>query len=382
MGVPGRFAAGLSKARGATIGPDTLSKSMRSGALRRMDRPTEYSEVQAALSNVAGAQFTMDGVRGFLRKLDLDKDNSTRLVCWLASFGILSPRHDRWVDELYGLYQRYGELIDLRIADAARPLDQAPQASIIAGDVSRSMSWFAGMAADLRLAPALTGDAELRATRVLSAQALGVAGFSYCQGYDRYVLVSHALALAFCGANGLGPGFAEAVTFALSDRLVETAQVRRYLDDVSSTAAHYARMDRVLAKVAPDTMRLLQDMQQGSIHFALRWELLLFADEHGLRGLTLLWDQILCAGDQCAEFLFGLCVAHAVQVPLAGPGEMMIEKIQTFRDWDVPRIIVGAPAFVGAGREHPLGRVGVKGVLVGLLALMLVAVLALNMRRV
>lgn len=311
---------------------------------RMNEKQVEYNEIYAAVYKLSGAYFTMDDVNSFLSRMDVNKDNSSRFICWMISYHILSPDHDKWATELYNLYQRYGKIIEAHIPDPDRPLQyvQSNSGTVIQCDLMRGINWFNLMANELKLSEFYTSDAEHRITRILCALSLSAHNFSYCQGYDRYMFVVYLLALDFCSQSALPPQFAESVTYFLGNEFIKMTEISAYLENPVKTEEHFLELDSAISAVIPDTMALLTQVQQGSIHFALRWELLLFADEYDIRPLMLLWDQILYMKDRYRDFLFGLCIAHAKQVPLALPDEIMIEKIQQFKSWNVQTIISDA----------------------------------------
>jgi hypothetical protein len=113
------------------------------------------------------------------------------------------------------------------------------------------------------------------------------------------------------------------------------------------TEKHFNEMDEKLMVLVPGLMIPLRRAGQGSIHFALRWELLLFADEHTIKSLMLVWDHILIHLAHFREYLEGLCLAHVRQVPPPGPHEIVVEKLQTFRDWDVRKLLIDAEVLAG-----------------------------------
>lgn len=312
-----------------------------------------YSDVSAAAYKLMGSIFTLGDVDAFLSHMDVNKDNSTRFVCWLIAFGLLAPDHEKWADQLYRLYEKYEDNVIPLLHDPANPLQSvtSSSATIIQCDLMRGIHWFEMFAKELKLSDFYTKDAELMATRVLSALSLSVPGFSYCQGYDRYMFMTQLLALDFCAQSGLDPQFAEAISFFLADQFIKMTHISRYLENPVLTEEHFEKMDQVMMTVVPDTMRLLSVAQQGSIHFALRWELLLFADEYDARPLMLLWDQVLRNKEKYEQFLFGLCIAHIKQVPVAAPHEIMVEKIQQFKSWNIQEIVQDASYYMSFEKQ-------------------------------
>ena len=301
----------------------------------------EMSKIEAAVYRLSGAFYNMEDVGIFLSSTDLNKDNTRRFICWLSSFGIISPNHEMWARELFELYTKYRSFLRTLIKDPMNPLLEVPQrsASIIESDIMRGMAWFHGIAADLKISEFYINDAELRANRILAVYSRESRTYSYTQGHDRYVFICYVLSLDFSSQSGLTTDFAEALAFFLAKNFIKMTEISKYLDNVAETEEHFEIMDGEMCKFSPEIMHQLFNVGQSSIHFALRWELLLFADEYDIKRLLFLWDQILYYKNIFKKFLFALCIAHIQQITPALPGEVMVEKIQNFRNWNVQRIL-------------------------------------------
>ena len=349
-----------------------------------VERELEYSEIYPAVYKLTGSFFTLDDVDAFLSRMDVQKSNSSRFICWLISFGLLPPNDAKWATGLYSLYQRYRSILQDRLPDPLHPLSAVRDktSDVIACDIERGLAWFYGLAGELQLSEFYTRDAELRVTRVLSLLSLSVPEFSYCQGYDRYAFVNYLLALDFCSQCGLPVQFAEALSFPLVNEFIKMTRISHYLENPTETEAHFDDMDRAMADVCPEKMMMLREMQHGSIHFALRWELLLFADEYNARPLLLLWDQVLHVKDRYRDMLFALCIAHLKQVPLAGTDEIMVEKIQQFKGWNLPRIIADAHQYMDAERTaRPMCRMFATRRVIWMLLVAIVVLWFLSLNR-
>lgn len=298
-------------------------------------------DIDAAVCRLNGLFYTMEDTKVFLSSTEFNKNNSTRFICWLISFNILSPNYEQWPEQLFNLYTKYSKMVKLFIKDINNPLSDVPSKSavIIESDVTRGIHWFQTLAADLQLSDYYTSDAELRTIRMFAVMSHESISYSYTQGHDRYMFVNLLLGLDFVAHSGLTCDFAEAISFYLAREFISMTAISKYLDNVTETEDHFLYMDKEFAKVAPEIMHQLSIVGQSSIHFALRWELLLFADEYDIKRLLFLWDQILYEKKIYKKFLFALCVAHIQQIPPALPGEIMVEKIQTFRNWNVQKIL-------------------------------------------
>jgi hypothetical protein len=320
-----------------------------------METPVEYHEVSSALLQLTGVISSMDEISTFLLSKNPNKPNAARLICWFFKFNHLPPMAERWATSLYLKYQEYMQIIRLRIADPSRPLaDLSPSSALsIECDIHRGVCAFNHMAESLDLTAESGPDVILRAHRVFAAINLSH-DLSYTQGYDRYWFVSFSVCLDACSRFGLGNQFAEALSFHLTYSLLQLVRITTWLDHPTDTEHYFERMDMDMRVIAPQILGPLQLNHQGSVHFALRWQLLLFADEYEIRVLLVLWDNVFLRPHQeFSEFLFSLCIAHILQVPLAAPGEYMIEKIHNYRDWAVDKIIEDAITHMVLKRKQP-----------------------------
>jgi hypothetical protein len=164
--------------------------------------------------------------------------------------------------------------------------------------------------------------------------------------------------LTFCSEMSLPPTFAESMCFPLSRRWLSLVQISNFLEHPPATELHFNELNDNLMLFAPGFMIPLRQARQGSIHFAFRWELLLFADEHPIKPLLLIWDQILLHQINLKQYLSALCLAHVHQIPPLLPNEIVVEKLQTFRDWDVRRILTDAEFIVKNQVIQPFWQTG------------------------
>jgi hypothetical protein len=209
---------------------------------------------------------------------------------------------------------------------------------MISCDVPRCIFWFLKLAKELGLGLAFGEDAEIVATRLLrhlvSSHAL-----TYYQGYDRFVFISYLLGLKLISALNLPQFVAEAIGFAISGRLLTIANFPQYLRP--GAIFTLASLDEEVRHIRPDIARDLKRAGHSAIHFAHRWKLLWFADEHRIEGIWLIWDNIIARLPELAPYLEKLCVSHIMQIQLR-PERLALETIQSYTEWDVPRIIADA----------------------------------------
>jgi hypothetical protein len=305
-----------------------------------MDGAVGFSEISAAVLKLSGVVFSIDDAYSFLSNPNPEKSNATRFICWMIVFKLASPSHTSWATDLFARYQNY-QLLMTKLSNPLNPLASIPserESRTISSDIFRGMASFKKRATDLNLSPFLTMDAERRVVRILVLMSLTFPGLDYTQSYDRYCFTNYLLTLDFCSQTSLPPAFAEAMCFRLSYEWLNIAEVSKSLQNPNSTELHFDKMDQQLMRIVPALMAPLRAAGQGSIHFAFRWELLCFADEHAVKPLLLIWDHILLHRNDFRPYLGALCFGHVHQIPTPGPHDIVGKKLQTLRDWPVWKV--------------------------------------------
>lgn len=175
-------------------------------------------KLQAAICSVRGQRQhplrSMSDVTAFLSSND-DKDNCSRLICWVAHLGIISPSWRRWASDLLDLQSDYSGLIARHISNPCDPLAEIANDTgrVIRADTQRDVVWLNELADQLAIDSDRRSDFELRCTRVLATMCLSLRGFQYVQGHDRFVCVLYLLGLPFCARFGVNSQFAECCCF-------------------------------------------------------------------------------------------------------------------------------------------------------------------------
>ena len=308
----------------------------------------DSDDISSALERYRNVIDSKEDAIRFLREEKLNKDNSLRLISWLVVFDIIPEREFRRPHEITKLIQQYDEetktVFGNFINDPTQILEKKVGHVIIA-DISRSINHFNKMAAELKLSQGYTEDAYIHIVRLLSyihylSTQNNMRGMKYVQGYDRYAIICYCLALEFAQSNTLSSQFAEVATFHLCPKFIELAQLQNFLDDIPATTQRYQRMNEIIEKTMPETMAQLRLSGSDSFHIALRWEIIMFADEYPPLQIFLLWDQFLVNKDNYKEFSFNLCIAHMEQAPkIPLPDASLLETIQNYKDWKLKEAI-------------------------------------------
>ncbi|KAI5526736.1 Rab-GTPase-TBC domain family [Trichomonas vaginalis G3] len=298
----------------------------------------DYDQVFGALEKIRGRIPEYSDAIAFLDEKNINKDNTLRFISWLIAFGIIDDENTR-ADKLFRKFQDYTNMINEefngKIDDPLSCLESTKAAYVIKADVDRSIGMFNKMADQLKISVYSTKYAHQHAIRILALLTVKFHDLSYTQGFDRYILTCYLLALDFTSQNCLPPTFAEAMTYYLAPVFMRMANIHRFIDDLANTTEYFDHLDKLVAAKYPELASILERCGHGSIHYALRWQLLLFADEYNARSLFLIWDAITVNRGNFDDFVTNLCIAHVLQIPLPKPNEILIEKIQTYRDWNV-----------------------------------------------
>ncbi|OHS95750.1 hypothetical protein TRFO_38139 [Tritrichomonas foetus] len=275
----------------------------------------------------------------FLQKPDLDKDNITRILCWLIVLKIIPDSQLQSAIGVSKLVTKYQKESKNNLKDFYDdPLSAIPknESRVIVADINRSIFWFETMAKQVKLDEYYFKSVRERVYRIFSL--ISLRKESYIQGFDRYVLISYLLGLIFISKSGLSPDVAEALSFFISRSLISIARPGDLLADNSVTEEHFSKLDKKINESAPEVGQIMESLGISSILFALRWQLLIFADEHDLKGTLFIWDNVIVHSLNYPQYIENLSVAHICQIPKDSTGNI-IETIQRFRQWDNLEIV-------------------------------------------
>ena len=280
-------------------------------------------------------------VRRYLSALDLKKSNEYRFVAWLMALDILPKR--RTGQAAADSYKSYMDIWHSRFdAHDGDPVLLLPpdEGKVVRADIDRSINWFMEMASCVGLSGSELSDAEQRVSELLTIISLEDGELTYTQGFDRFAFMAYLISLNFAVANGLPSMVAEAFGCYLASALIKLSDFPCILADGRQNVNQIRDLDLLIEQYFPEVMESLRAAGNSSIHFALRWEILMFADEHFLDGLFLIWDQLILhrKKDEYRKYMTCLCLAHVSQVQVV-PNMLMVGVFQTYKTWDVPAVI-------------------------------------------
>jgi hypothetical protein len=293
--------------------------------------------IVSALSVLKPGVADLKSAKQFLTRIDLEKPNADRFLSWLIVFGL----SDGKLSAITELHSKYQAIITLRFpADATKPLeplDKEPR-HLITVDLDRSLPGFFKFADLINVKLPDRKVCFLHSRRILSALVLADKFYFYTQGYDRYMLLIYLVALDFTAKANLPAEVAESLAFHLTAKVLRLADVPDVLDNIEQTEPKFRALDAIVQVKFPELHQELVKSGHGSLQYALKWRLLLFADEHPVKEVYAIWDSIFVLKESLQEFFYDLCVGHLEQVRIKEE-PTIVEQIQRYRDWDCNKLL-------------------------------------------
>ena len=309
--------------------------------------------LRSALISQSGDIYDFYDVQKFLFNRDFSKPVGQRFLSWLIRLGIIPAARSEWVLKIQQKYSNYKQLCQRFFkTDFDQPLLALAQDAghSIHVDILRTKSWFLVISKELSISEHRLDKVDIMAQRILSCISLDSEELSYTQGHDRYVWVTLAVAIVFSQNGDLPLSFAEAMSFYLTRSFLIMNPISCDIENFSKIEAHFHILDDMVEANIPETYELLKSVGHSSMHYALKWELTLFADEHNAHELMFMWDRILLHIDDITDYVRCLCIAHIQQVPRTELADEMAQAIQRNRMWNVPKIIDDAEYLLSSMR--------------------------------
>ena len=290
----------------------------------------------------------LDQADDFLSKIDLKKDNISRLFAYLLKLSIIKDGKKTIGEQIVQLNEDYLESAKKLLEnnfDSPLSKVQKSSANTITADIKRSLFWFEDACKIFGVEKSLTKGADEIAKRILCMIELTDEKLKYTQGFDRYVFLMYALSLYFVMKADIDKKYAETLSFHLAISLIKLSDPNQILDDPIGYDG-FEKIDGLMEKHCPKTFAILNEAGQSAFHFALRWRLILFCDEHEANATLLIWDALLVHMKKLDEFFTYLACAHAAQVPIKDSFSI-VEDIQRYRKWNNTKIIEDARIYSG-----------------------------------
>jgi hypothetical protein len=297
----------------------------------------------------------------YLETFDPSKPVANRVVAWLLQFGLLAQdRPHEWPAALSELVVSYDSLRSQYCPDYTQDQLNAATESIVSRDLERSTVMLSETFNNLGVDTSLFADPVLRGTRVFLLISKVSPKLKWAQGYDRFLSISAAVSSAFCEALGLSADVSEAICYAISSRLIGHVS---FADEVLGGSREiFDEVAKAMKRRAPATFSGLASQNLEPKVYALRWVLILFADQHPARSLLVIWDFILLHLDRKQECLCALVVAHLNQVELGTSSFETVRRIQGKTDFRIGHLIKDTVRFMGKAPLVVESGVGKRGI--------------------
>ena len=310
--------------------------------------PTEYDIIEAC--RLGGCDiFNYDDARKFLLTDNEGKSITNRFISYLICLKIIPPMRQKWalgITKAISLYYDHAEkLFPSRESD---PLEIVPvnQEQVMRNDFPRTYHWFEKSAKEVKLDLSKFKDVETRVARIFAVLSRNHKEFPYTQGYDRYAFAFLGLAASWCNNSDLPYDVAEALAYHLTANVISLLPMARLLDKQDQLAAHFDKLDKIFMNYDRPQFQRVRNGGGSLILFGVKWELVLYADDHSLDETFRLWDQVFGRLEAYEDVITALTIAHVCQVQIPPDAANVIEAVTHFNKWNVEELIKTADALL------------------------------------
>lgn len=289
--------------------------------------------------------FDYEDVHKLMLSTNLEKPVSSRFIAWLINLKVVPVRRQEWGKSIYEKVDKYYQ--HCRHYFSKKPKD--PLATInfdieeaLRADMEKSNVWFKDIMKQIDIPAKYLDDPFLRVSRIYSVLSNEMRDFSYTQGLDKIGYVCLAFTSKFAHLGKLSADFAEAVAYYLTGQILSIIPARHLINNHQALVEYFEEEDQVLRTVSPDHFEALQKHKSSSLYYGLRFEMCLFANQHNILEIFLLWDQIIARFEQLTEFVQCLSIAHVMQIQLPPTYQNIAEEFASYKRWDTQKIIIDA----------------------------------------
>lgn len=296
-----------------------------------------------------GMIFSYDDARKFLLTDNHGKNMVDRLISYLICLKIISPLRPKWSESLLIAVDMYYSSLKYYFKDDyknALRIVSTKSESIMSVDFPRTLGWFNEMAPTIGAEISKEIDVLEIISRIFAILEREHPELQYTQGFDRYAYSFFAMALSFCQKGSLPIEFGEAITYHLVCNTISLLPMTKLLDDQQKLMEHFDRLDKVLMNYDYQKYKLLTDFNASILFFGVRFEMLLFADEHSFEETLRIWDQIFGRLESYEYMINAFTLAHVHQAKIEDDCPNVLESILHNQKWDVDKLILDANALL------------------------------------
>lgn len=272
---------------------------------------------------------------------------TNRFISWMVALNILQSDIQKWAKYICQLCSKYESFMNSEMGSDPLLSLTNDQETQIQNDLRRAVRFFNDLAKSAKLPYSKQNGAIFCAARILTMINLTEPKYQYIQGCERYVFICYLVCLLFTVEHNLPNIIAESCAYYLATKMIELSGISHYLSDPSKLEKHFNELDQKLLAANPALMQKFMRTMQTSIHFALRWEILLFAEEHDYPGIISIWDRVIVHKENLHKYVEALCLAHFAQAP-----DCKLNQLQHYKGWDMDRLLSDADRFLEPERQQ------------------------------
>lgn len=306
--------------------------------------PPEYDLIECC--RLGGCDiFTYIDARNLLLTDKSGKNSTDRFISYLICLKIIPPTRNKWAVGLIKVldvyYDHANKYFDSRDSD---PLEILPvkQEEPLRNDLPRTYNWFKDAVKELKLDLNKLNDAQQRVARIFAVLCRENRGFKYTQGFDRYAYAFLALGAKWCNNYNVSYDVAEALSYHLTNNIISIIPMARLLDQQNELAAHFDKLQKIFMNYDREQYLKIKNGGGSLILFGVKWELVLYADDHTIDDTFRIWDQILGRLESYTDVITAMTIAHISQVYIPPNETNVIETVNHFKQWDTGKLIVTA----------------------------------------
>lgn len=320
---------------------------------------TAKSTCHISKTQLKGLNISPNTVNGYLTDLDEDKSLSSRLLAYLANMEIIPKTGAsvaQWSDRLNDLIDKYYQMKKHYINDASTEDIQKELDPIIPRDMKRSIGLYGEYRKELDFNNDFLDDPKHVFSVIYLILSKEMEGFSYLQGNDRFLYIASIIVEAFCEEIDLAAEKGEALIYYLFKGFMEKMFLKDIIHDQEKLNNFFLRISVLFVNKSPLICNKLASFGLKPEMFAMNYVILLFVEQHVLRQLLTIWDQIQLHIDQLESYVSALVVAHVNQIDLGRNAAEASKRILKENDFFLQRLIYEANELVGSAQNIKEGK--------------------------
>ena len=296
-------------------------------------------------SQLKSLNVTHETIDSYLLNLEEDKSPSERFLVYLLKFEIIPKTKTAvgsWCEHLNMLIDKYYQMKEHYIGDTSVEEIKKQLDPIIPRDMERSISLYREYRKEFEYDNTFIDDAESIFSRIYFILSKEMEGYHYFQGHDRFLYIASVIVEAFCTEISVKTEVAEALIYYLFKGFMEKLYLKDIINDQEKLKDFFLRTSVLFVNKSPITCCKLAKFGLKPEMFAMNYVMLLFIEQHNLKQLLNLWDQIVLHIDQVESYISSLIVAHVNQIDLGNNQTEASQRILKENDFFLQRLIYEA----------------------------------------